>query len=82
MKKTTKLVLVSSVLILSLSGCGYQGGYRYSCQDPANWGAKDCVPPICKATGQCTTDLVGFDPTAKDSNTIDKSTTTSGGTNG
>jgi hypothetical protein len=81
-KKTSLLVaLASSTLILSLSGCGYQGSYRYHCQDPANWGAKECVPPECKATGMCTTDLLGFDPTAKDSNTIEGSTTT-GGTNG
>lgn len=78
MKKKTKLALISSVLILSLSGCGYQGGYRYPCQDPANWGAKECVPPECKATGMCTTDLLGFDPEAKDSNTIDQTTTTGG----
>ena len=78
MKKKTKLALISSVLILSLSGCGYQGGYRYACQDPANWGAKECIPPECEATGMCTTDLLGFDPTATDSNTIDQTTTTGG----
>ena len=45
-----------------LLGCGYDGGYRYECQDPANWGAEDCLPPKCKVSGTCTTDILGFDP--------------------
>ena len=47
---------------LILSSCGYEGRYRYECQDPANWENKECNPPECKMTGTCTTDIIGFDP--------------------
>lgn len=47
---------------LILAGCGYDGSYRYPCQDPENWGSKDCVPPACLVDGACTEDLLGFDP--------------------
>lgn len=63
MKKT----LISSVLLvatLSLSGCGWSGYYRYPCQDPVNWNATECKPPICTANGWCSPDLLGFDPNA------------------
>ena len=52
------------LLLLALSSCGYNGSYRYSCQDPDNWGTKECVPPLCSADGNCTETLLGFDPTA------------------
>ena len=52
------------VLLLALSSCGYNGSYRYSCQDPDNWGKKECTPPLCSADGNCTETLLGFDPTA------------------
>ena len=32
--------------------------YRYECQDPVNWSAPDCNPPICKASGTCTEDTL------------------------
>jgi hypothetical protein len=48
-------------LTLSLVGCGYQGGYRYTCQDPANWEKEECNPPICTVNGTCPEDLVGED---------------------
>jgi len=43
---------------LILSGCGYDGHYRYPCQDPANWESAECNPPVCEATGTCSKDLV------------------------
>jgi hypothetical protein len=46
-----------------LAGCGYDGSYRYSCQDPANWGTKECEPPLCEVDGNCTKTLLGWDPT-------------------
>jgi len=49
------------VAILLLSGCGYDGSYRYSCQDPINWKNEECNPPICKVDGACSKDLIGFD---------------------
>lgn len=42
--------------IFYLSGDGF---YRYPCQDPANWAALECTPPICTRTGMCATDLTG-----------------------
>ena len=50
------------LLGLILSGCGYDGHYRYPCQDPANWEKAECNPPLCEAYGYCTSDLLGFDP--------------------
>jgi predicted small lipoprotein YifL len=77
-KARVLIALAASAAILSLSGCGYQGGYRYPCQDPANWGAKECVPPECKALGLCTNDILGFDPLDPNANTTE--TTTQGET--
>jgi hypothetical protein len=44
--------------ILLLSSCGYDGSFRYPCQDPANWEATECVPPQCHAFDYCTRDLI------------------------
>lgn len=46
-----------------LSSCGYEGKYRYACQDPDNWGKSECEPPACKVDGACTETLLGWDPT-------------------
>lgn len=43
------------------SGCGYDGSYRYECQDPDNWRSPECNPPMCKVNGDCSKDLIGFD---------------------
>jgi len=58
--KRLSLVLIS---ILALASCGYDGKYRYSCQDPENWGKTECEPPICEVDGNCTKTLLGFNPT-------------------
>lgn len=55
-------LFLSIILALTLTGCGYDGHYRYPCQDPANWEAPECNPPLCEATGMCTKDLIGYDP--------------------
>jgi hypothetical protein len=47
---------------LVLAGCGYDGHYRYECQDPENWEAEECNPPVCLVDGMCTENLLGFDP--------------------
>ena len=44
------------VVIFWLSGDGF---YRYACQDPVNWDAIECKPPICLRTKNCATDLTG-----------------------
>ena len=58
--KMKKLLLAAS-LALILGSCGYEGYYRYECQDPNNWGNKKCNPPECKVDGACSKDLIGFD---------------------
>ena len=64
--KRIAAIALSGLLMLSLTGCGYQGFYRYPCQDPANWEKAECNPPICEATGTCTKDIIGKDITTKD----------------
>lgn len=56
-----KLIPIAVALTALLSGCGYDGHYRYPCQDPANWEKAECNPPICEATGTCTKDVIGKD---------------------
>lgn len=56
-----KATAVVALLLAPLSACGYQGSYRYACQDPENWEAEECNPPICIADGGCSKDLLGFD---------------------
>jgi len=51
-------MLMSLVLALGLSGCGYDGFYRYPCQDPKNWQSEECQPPMCEADGTCVTDVL------------------------
>lgn len=55
-----KLVLIGFSLVV-LTSCGYDGQYRYPCQDPANWETADCKPPVCKVSGTCPEDIVGED---------------------
>lgn len=54
-----KLLFISAIL---LSSCGYDGHYRYECQDPQNWEAPQCQKPACEVDGACTETLLGFDP--------------------
>lgn len=61
MKKVSKAFL-TVFLFLTVSACGYQGDYRYSCQDPENWEKEECNPPLCKVDGNCTEYLLGFNP--------------------
>jgi hypothetical protein len=61
----TLVVLFVSVL----SGCAYDGSYRYPCQDPANWKLEECQPPICNASDTCTTDLLPEEDLANGSDT-------------
>jgi len=51
-----KLVLAVALTAL-LSGCTYDGSYRYPCQDPANWESAECKPPICDVNNTCPKDL-------------------------
>ena len=51
-----KLILAVALTAL-LSGCTYDGSYRYPCQDPANWETAECKPPICDVNNTCPKDL-------------------------
>ena len=65
-RQQTKRLSVALAFLFMLASCGYDGGYRYSCQDPENWENEECNPPICKVNGACTEDLLGFNPTLED----------------
>lgn len=54
--KKSRLVLAGLSLVL-LSGCGFDGTFRYPCQNPVNWEKAECKPPICSASGTCPADL-------------------------
>jgi hypothetical protein len=54
---------IIAILMLVTAGCGYQGKYRYECQDPENWETPECNPPICLVDNMCTETILGFDPT-------------------
>ena len=43
------------LIFLALAGC--QDRFRYPCQDPKNWEATECKPPICTATATCPDDV-------------------------
>lgn len=55
--------VVVAALVVAVAGCGYDGSYRYECQDPENWEEDYCNPPMCLVDGMCTETLLGFDPT-------------------
>lgn len=55
--KKSLLFLTLCFSTLILSSCGYQGNYRYPCQDPANWQSADCKPPLCDVDKTCPKDL-------------------------
>ena len=40
------------ILPIILSVCGGDR-FRYPCQDPENWGEKQCQKPYCEVTGTC-----------------------------
>lgn len=55
----TLIAIISSIFIaLGVTACGYDGHFRYPCQDPANWESAECKPPICTVNGACPSDLV------------------------
>ncbi len=58
MKKIAVVCASALLMLTTLTGCGYSGFFRYPCQDPANWEAPECKPPICDASGTCTKDVI------------------------
>jgi hypothetical protein len=62
MYKSSRLITLLPIMLIAISACGYDGSYRYECQDPENWEAEECNPPLCLVDGMCTETLLGFDP--------------------
>ncbi len=82
MRNKLKAALLSGILVLTLTGCGYDGFYRYPCQDPDNWESKECKPPVCKVSGTCPDVIIGVDPEewmTQDADTITQSEETNPG---
>jgi hypothetical protein len=57
MKKS--ILIIALLSGLSLSSCGYDGSFRYPCQNPANWETVECKPPLCTASGTCPELILG-----------------------
>ena len=70
MHKSTQLIKLLPIMLIAVSACGYDGHYRYECQDPANWEKEECNPPICEVDGACTNTLLGWDPSETSVETI------------
>jgi hypothetical protein len=49
--------------------------FRYECQDPVNWGTEECTPPVCKAAGLCTEDLIKIETSTIEEIITEKVTT-------
>ena len=56
------ILLIAVIFIIMLASCGYDGSYRYSCQDYKNWEKSECNPPECVPSGTCTSDLIKEKP--------------------
>ena len=52
-----------SILLVLLTGC--EDRFRYPCQDPQNWEAPDCKPPVCTVTGTCPDQLITIEKEKK-----------------
>ena len=59
--RTTGAILSILIAALMLTACGWDGRYRYLCQDPQQWNAPECKPPLCIPSGTCTRDLLHTD---------------------
>lgn len=55
------LLPIAALLIGSYVVFFAEDKYRYECQNPDFWEAPQCNPPICLATGTCTSDLISLD---------------------
>lgn len=63
-------------LIIGIGFVFFSGDrFRYECQDPVNWGTEQCMPPICKAAGLCTEDLIKIETSTIEEIVTEKVTT-------
>lgn len=53
-----KRLMLFGLAAITIAGCGYDGHYRYPCQDPDNWEMALCQPPACETAGNCPRHLV------------------------
>jgi hypothetical protein len=63
---TSAITLLPPALILAAGLVFYlagDGGYRYPCQDPANFTNPSCHPPACLAAEDCTSMLIDLGDT-------------------
>jgi hypothetical protein len=58
-----------AVIAMALLMVGCEGGYRYECQDPENWGKSECQRPECEANGGICTDVLVGATVSQDVNT-------------
>lgn len=49
------------ILLLPFTLLACDERYRYPCQDPENWGTKECTKPFCSANGTCPEDLKHYE---------------------
>lgn len=61
--KIVRSIMNMLFMCLALSAC--EDRFRYACQDPKNWEATECKPPICTATGTCPSDVTQPEKVAK-----------------
>ena len=54
-----------ALIAIALFMVGCEGGYRYECQDEANWGKAECGRPACEAAGGICSDVLVYGPEAK-----------------
>jgi hypothetical protein len=56
-----RIVFSLAIATVLLSGCGYDGSFRYPCHAPDKWNQKanpECFPPDCEADGTCLKDIM------------------------
>ena len=57
------LIWLLPLVVLALAGCGFDGAYRYECQDPKIFTDRkaypECHKPLCESSGICSEDLLG-----------------------
>lgn len=58
MKFIIAFFIILIVLFITIILFFGKNTFRYECQDPVNWSAPECNPPICKASGTCTEDTL------------------------
>lgn len=60
-----KIVWLLPLIALAVTGCSYDGSYRYDCQNPEVFSDRkahpECHKPLCESSGICTEDILGVE---------------------